>query len=290
MTGHSNLIHVINLDRYKESIENINNTLRIFERNSSTRLYTDTTKVKLKELQLKLNRLLTKRSKRGLIDGVGHAIKFITGNMDAYDAQNINNQIENLKSNQIKFQNILAKDHKFNSDMIARFHNITNHINEVQGTIQLFLNRNANQTNYLVKSTENSIREIQYLNQINYNIDILANHINDISEAIILAKLNIIPKLILHPEEIEQISRHLENESIKTKSIENVYELLGLQAYYNESNIIFNARIPNLDPNPYKLYHVIPLPINKTKIIVTEPYLLFNEFKIIYISEKCLKL
>ena len=222
---------------------------------------------------------MTKRAKRGLIDGVGHAIKFITGNMDAHDAQEINVQIEKLKSNQIL-------DHKLNWDMLARFSDITKHINEVQGTIELFLNRHVNQTNYFVKNTETSIREIQYLNQINYNIDILTNHIKDISEAIILAKLNIIPKLILHPEEIEQISKRLENQSVYTKSIENIYEFLGLQAYYNETNFIFNVQIPNLDPNTYKFYHVIPLPINETKIIVTEFHLMFNEFQIIYVSEK----
>lgn len=246
--------------------------------------------MKLKELESKLNSLLTKRHKRGLIDGVGHAIKFITGNMDASDAQEINQQIRELGSNQDKLRTTLSEDHKINLAMAKRFDNITSHINDMQGTIELFLNRNANQTTYFVKNTETTIREIQYLNQVNYNIDILTSHIKDISEAIILAKLNIIPKLILHIDEIQQISQYLENQSIKTKSVENIYEILGLQAYYNESNIIFNIQVPNLDPNSYQFYHIIPLPINETKTIIIEPYVLYNEFKIIYATEKCPKI
>lgn len=54
-------------------------------------------------MKLKLSSLMTKRTKRGLIDGMGHAIKFITGNMDANDAQEINRQIGELQSNNKRY-------------------------------------------------------------------------------------------------------------------------------------------------------------------------------------------
>ncbi|XP_059216855.1 uncharacterized protein LOC131994245 [Stomoxys calcitrans] len=53
--------------------------------------------------------------------------------------------------------------------------------------------------------------------------------------------------------------------------------MLGMQAYYNETNIIFNILVPNVSEEDYFLYHIIPLPINITKLIITEPYILFNE-------------
>lgn len=56
------------------------------------------TKLKLNEDQNKLNLLWPRyKNKRGLINGLGSVIKFITGNMDANDAQSLNDIIEKNK-------------------------------------------------------------------------------------------------------------------------------------------------------------------------------------------------
>lgn len=54
-----------------------------------------------------INPFYTKRTKRGLIDGLGIAIKFITGNLDSADAEKYDKAITELTSTQSKFKTLL---------------------------------------------------------------------------------------------------------------------------------------------------------------------------------------
>ena len=47
------------------------------------------------------------RNKRGPINGLGTAVKFVTGNMDADDATRINRIVKNLENNQQKNNSII---------------------------------------------------------------------------------------------------------------------------------------------------------------------------------------
>ena len=53
-------------------------------------------------------KVIVKRLKGGLVDGLGHAIKFITGNMDGTDAQEINRQI---KQPELNFQTTMEQNY-----------------------------------------------------------------------------------------------------------------------------------------------------------------------------------
>lgn len=63
--------------------------------------------------------------------------------------------------------------------------------------------------------------------------------------------------------------------------------MLGLQAYYNDTNIIFNIQIPILSKEPYNLFHIISLPTKDSKAIPTKPYLIINPYYIQYFENKC---
>lgn len=193
--------------------------------------------------------------------------------MDSTDAQTINKQIDNIYTNLNNITNTLTQQHAINFQMLERFKNITTHINNEQLTIEKYMTNIANK----IKNEEDIIIQTQYLNQINFNIDLLTNHLSSIAETIILSKLNIISRFLLSPGELDIIELNLSKQNIKIQSIEKIYEMLNMQAYYNESNIIFNILIPNTSVEDYFLYHILPLPINKTKILITEPYILYNE-------------
>ena len=58
------------------------------------------------------------------------------------------------------------------------------------------------------------------------------------------------------------------------------------QAYH--SSIIYNIKILNFYDEPYRLYHIRYLPINKTNTILTpKPYIIMNEFRYQYLSTPC---
>lgn len=238
---YKHLIHIIDIQAYIDNVHSIENTIELIKPIYLAKTALETTKSKLKGLRTKLDLLTPRsRSKRGLVNVLGSTIKFITGNMDYSDAERINKDIEELLANNNRLNTTYNQQMILNSNMIQRFENITNHINAEQATItksiQDIQERNRNALNPI---------QIQQLNQINYNIDILTQHFNNIAEAIVLSKLNIIPKLILDPSELTQIHRSLNN-TIDIISPEHIYELLELNAYYNDTNIIFNIQIPTI--------------------------------------------
>lgn len=206
--------------------------------------------------------------------------------MDSTDAQTINKQIDNIYTNLNNITNTLTQQHAINFQMLERFKNITTHINNEQLTIEKYMTNIANK----IKNEEDIIIQTQYLNQINFNIDLLTNHLSSIAETIILSKLNIISRFLLSPGELDIIELNLSKQNIKIQSIEKIYEMLNMQAYYNESNIIFNILIPNTSVEDYFLYHILPLPINKTKILITEPYILYNENSTLHHETLCPKI
>lgn len=287
----NNLIHVIQLNKYIENIDKIGTSLTTFENIDGFNDSLNVIKIKYREVQTKLQTLLPRfRSRRGLINGLGTVIKSITGNLDANDAIEINKSIEEIMKKQHDMEIEENSQIKINNQMLQRFENITNHINTQQTVIERYLNSSQIQLAKRMRSEETSIKYIQYLNQINFNIDLLNNHLTNIAEAIVLAKLNIISKQILNPEELTEIYKSFEKQSVDIKSNEHIYELLELQAYYNNSNIIFNIRIPSISQNTYSFFHIIPLPIENGKMITTKPYVMLNKNEIQYFDKACLKI
>lgn len=279
------------MNEYEENVKNIEKVLQTFKQHGTITDAIKITNLKLNELKNKIASLTpNKRSKRGLFNGLGTAIKFISGNMDDKDAQHLNKEIEDLKQNKLTTEINIAKQHNLNTQMIERFKNLTSHINKEQNKMEIYLKQLSQTESNRIYKQESTLEEIQYLNQINYNIDLLSEHITNLAESVVLAKLNIISKLILNKNELEIIYKHIVNQSVNLVSDEHIYELLGLQAYYNSSNIIFNIKIPILSVERFNFYHIIPLPINDTKQIIIKPYVIYNENTVHYFDTTCTKL
>lgn len=281
------LVHIINLEAYADNVQEIENTLQHFKSTQFAKIAMDTTYLKLKELKTKLDILTPEhRGKRGLFNALGSTIKFITGNLDYTDAEKLNREIENLMTNNVNMNNTLTGQIILNTDMIKRFENITNHINKEQDILTRSITNLQEQTQNSINPTINTILQIQQLNQINYNIDTLTQHLNNIAEAIVLAKLNIVSKLILSPLELTEI-HHTLNNTINVISTEHIYELLELYAYYNNTNIIFNIQIPVIANETFTFFHLIKTPINKTLEIISKDYVLHNKNELLFVEQKC---
>lgn len=286
--GHTKYIHIVDLDQYKLTLTKLKETISKI-RDPDVELLKNTTLSKFRNLETKLQNLYPfSRVRRGLINGLGSAIKVITGNMDSVDAENLNQAIEKIKLNEHDLKTQIDNQIVINDKINERLNTFTNFINYEQTKIgnalsnrdQLFTNE-INRENFI-------IQEIQYLNQINYNIDILANHLGDISESIVLAKLNIISKFILQPDELEYIHQLFNNMSFSIQSEEHIFEVLELQAYYSDKKIIFNLNIPNFSKEIFKFTHLLQIPINSTETIAIEyPFIAHNNGSIHYFTDKC---
>lgn len=289
--GQSNLFHIVKLEKYRENIFEIKRTLKYFENLTTKDLIYNSDNIiniKLKNLENNLETLVPKfRTRRGLINGLGTIIKSITGNMDANDALVLNQQIEKILNNENSINKDMDNQHKINHEMIERFGNITKHVNDQQQTIINYLKHFQEQMGNKIRLEEHTIEHMQLLNQIDFNINLLNDHISSISEAVVLAKLNIISKHILSRDELRYIHSQFEKQNITLYSDEHIYEMLNLQAYYNGSNIIFNIQIPTFSKDQYTMYHIIPLPTRDNKVILSKPFLILNPKTIQYFDERC---
>lgn len=129
------------------------------------------------------------KQKRGLVNGLGSIVKSITGNMDANDGQEIEEKIDTLKEKERNLTNALLDQEAFNNEIQIRFQDIAKGINQEQAMISRFLETSQNKIFKELSKEQDQINKLQYI----YRIDRLVNHLNDLSESIIMAKIKIIP-------------------------------------------------------------------------------------------------
>lgn len=225
------------------------------------------------------------RNKSGLINMLGTGIKFVTGNMDQNDAIEINNKIDELilnNKNLIRSQN---EQVSINVEMMKRFHNITNIKNQQQ--IEKYFNQINGQIKKRINCDDHDFRYMQYIYQLNLDIDILRSHLDDISECIQLAKLGVISKDILSTNELRFIREKLIEQNVKIQTLEQIYEHLHLQAYYNETKLLFIVKVPILDPELYTEHYVEPIPkLNNRSLDIPYEKIIKNLHETYFIVKK----
>lgn len=255
-------IHPVELDNYIENINMLESNIIKIGKLNNFDIATETLQAKFASLKKSFENIYPRvRNNRGLINIVGSGIKFITGNMDNEDAIEINNKINEITLNNKQ----LIKEHniqiQLNHDIINRFKDLTNHINNQQTILNQILNQiNSNLTQ--------DVTYMQYIFQIDFNIITLKNHFNDLSECIKMAKLNILPKNIMSQREIEFIKKKLTEQKIEFMSDEHVYEHLNIQAYYNGTKLIFIINVPIYDEQNFNEYFVEPIGNKENKTII----------------------
>ena len=102
------------------------------------------------------------------------------------------------------FESTLNQQINMNEQMNNRFNEISDKINLIQQNIENFLISSDSR----IQSLETKFTYLQYANKISFIIDTLKTHLDEISESIILAKLGLISKHILHSDELDHIRQH----------------------------------------------------------------------------------
>lgn len=203
--NYKNTRHIISLTNYHDCINQIRTTVNSLLEEDTLIDSVLILKSKLSQLQTKLD-LCTplNRQKR------------------ASDDKEIEVKFNNLKDNLNVVSENLQLQNEFNNEILIRFENITRHINYEQILINNFLTNSQNKIVKELNEEQNLVRKLQYINRIDYSVELLLNHLNDIIESLLLAKLNIILKLILNKEEILKITIIFQNQNLYVQSDEQL--------------------------------------------------------------------
>lgn len=250
--NYTKLIHFINLTEYEDNINVIKQTI-----SSLTFEIPNSLKFKLQHLEDMYQTIIPHTvQKRGLLNIVGHALKFLTGTMDNNDAEDIAKHFSALEQNE---HNLIFNSNsqiKINEKLSKNLNIITEHINTEQNVT---VNK-INQLQLNVNSLEREIYKNNIIRDITENMETLSNHMKNIKETIMLSRLEILSRDILSSKEIEENGITLEKSKYLKLSV----------ATYNEA-LLFIISIPNFSNNKFYKVHIEPMP-NKNKLQLISPY------------------
>ncbi|XP_062702563.1 uncharacterized protein LOC134283909 [Aedes albopictus] len=226
------------------------------------------------------------RTKRGLFNGIGNMIKVITGNLDNNDLVKINTQLNTLSEQNKALVTENNEQIKINLKVQDRLNRLIKIVNDQQDVIknnfihfrQKFING---------KNISDEIKVVKELFNLNLNIDLLANHVNNIFEAIQMSKVNTISKDILSSEELNEATKILESENINIESFDQVIEYLDLAVIHKDNKIVFIILIPLLRKDVFIHQLLEPVIKNGKMLNVQYAEALNNDLSTFLITGEC---
>lgn len=241
----------------------------------------------LKDTCLEIENELSKfnhRSKRSLINGLGTAIRYVTGNLDQNDLKNINDNLNILLQNQEK----VVKH-------VNSFTSFANHITERYSKDLITIQSNLNSSLNALANLENRLNE-EVL--IQYNLHMarkILSILQSIQRTITLAFKEITNLEIISSSELEEIIDHLKliYKSDELLELDNLHlfkliEFSKFKVISINNTITCIFYIPILKTNLYTYQRIYPIP-NKHSSIMVPPakYRITGAIEESWTNEEC---
>jgi hypothetical protein len=181
-------IHYVNLSSLRTVLENIDTNLKNVPDNFNTMNYKKDVLISLKYCKNKLEILCSRktgltghiRTKRGLINGLGSAINWFTGNMDQDDKDKIEKDLMQLENNQEILVRQAGSSFKSNEYLTKKF----------DEDVKIIQN-NTMQIKDKLKEDSDALTQIILLNQISLQITNIKDKIEQLILSIELCRMGI---------------------------------------------------------------------------------------------------
>ncbi|KAJ8980849.1 hypothetical protein NQ317_008908 [Molorchus minor] len=208
------------------------------------------------------------RTKRGLVDGLGSLIKGITGNLDASDAAHYDQAIFDLQNNEKEITQKLNREISLTTEIIKNFNKTVTLIKNNQAVITSALNRIQSEVSRFIFNFTQYLEAKNTLDQIDSSIHIILQLLTDIENAITFARLGKMHPSIIKISELETIIEtvlkyHSKDQLILSNTsndIHQYYNLIGIDAYYSGTKIVFLAHFPIVYSEIFSHYHLYSVP------------------------------
>ncbi|XP_074035881.1 uncharacterized protein [Leptinotarsa decemlineata] len=244
----------------------------------------------LKSVKEKLQSIypLAIRKKRGLINGLGNIVKFVSGNLDQEDAQRYDAAIEKLQNNENQIVHSLNQQisltHKILENNNKTFSLMIHNQNVIKESIEEL---NNNSTHFLSL--------LDTYTQIKFNLDTLLSILTNIENAISFAKLGTLHHSIISIDDIKSILDSLlkyhSKDQLVYSEIEDSYkqyDITPVDAYFSNTKLIFALHIPLVHPETFSHYHLYSIPTqNFTTIIPKNSFFTMSNDMFQYDSGPC---
>ncbi|XP_028164770.1 uncharacterized protein LOC135081622 [Ostrinia nubilalis] len=258
------------------------------------------------------------RVKRGLIDFGGSLLKTFFGTLDTEDAVKFSQAINDVQSDEKKLAYLMKDNIHVIKSTISSFNNSISKVNENEKHLM----KNMEVIHNILENVSNSNDKLEIKSQINSLLTSLESiiltlsfDIDDVNNAILFAKLNVLHPTVLNPYQLySELDKHRNSlpkhsELPVSLTLQNIHELIDISkliCFYHLNKIIIIVNIPLVLPQVYNLHNVIPLPApydiskpdtfvliapNTPYIAITGDHMFYSQIRDLseckMISEKC---
>lgn len=222
---------------------------------------------KIEVIEHKLHKIINpSRTKRGLINGLGNIVKFITGNLDQDDLNDINKNIDILTKNQNKLNKKISQS-------VTIFSNITEKLyNELK-----IIESNQNYTVSMLHLYANQFEQLYFLQTHKDYLEAFEKQLDVITRTITLTNDEIPNLEIITFSELKEIQNQLLSDYDKNTLItyDSLHPFEILQStklgIISINNLIVMAlKVPILNPTYYNISRIYPIP-NEDSIALIPP-------------------
>ncbi len=283
-----NFLFFINTTKLENNYNNlIINSIALHQRSLSDKLthkiflQLETNLHKIKQL---LDKLDYHRVKRGLVNALGKAVKFLTGNLDDDDLKIINENLE-----------VLHKNQNSEIDKINKLTSFANHLSMRYSEDAKLLNANILSTQKILQNLTNTADFRILLQNEVYQSEILLNTLSMIERTISLS-LHEIPNLeLIRVNELLEISKHLrkiyDTQQLLQFDDVHLFKILESTKLFiigSDQAITFLFKVPILKPFVANYSQIYPIP-NRQDVVIIPPkkYLIKIDDKEYWTNEEC---
>lgn len=234
----------------------------------------------------KLSHYAHSRSRRGLVNGLGTIIKWISGNADAYDVEHFETAIQKLQTTQNHYEKYVSKN-------VVLYNKVSKALTQ--------LDQNQLQFNKEILTLQNHTNENEFIikmNQINTFLGTSLSELTDIETAVTFCKIGLIHPTIISRDDLHTSLTHIAsmfpNEQFPEDSVDFYSTLTSTSCIIHDYKIIIGIHIPLYEKNKYDFLSLNPLPhVQNTqlvKLLLEVPFVLYNNVSTIGIKAKCTQL
>lgn len=293
-------IQIINLNNVRNRLESVRENLSNLApdlNNKTSLLYAPHIKYLATKLNDMSDQLLTfqgKRSKRGLINGLGSIIKSISGNLDYTDALKYENAIAMLQKNENNLAMEINHQISLSKQWASQSSNVTDRIVENQKKIEKIINNILDND---ARKEEDAIKYFhleQLLTMLGDDIDNLSQELSKLQNLLAFIKAKSIHYSVLDYDTyivmLNKLRSLYNSEVVLDINFREYLDLLRLGYYYKDNDIILVIKFPIMNPDNYILYKLSLAPNSNNKVIIpTYPYVAIHEKDLLYIETECPK-
>ena len=244
------LVHIIRLGDYYEILKTMEENL--IELGQTKDINSKFITMQIKVARDKLD-LLTKthgmgreveRQKRGLINIIGAASKFMFGTMDDKDAKEIYGHMENLERNIDQVVKQSNEQLEINDKLISGLKNATDHVRTSQDRIAEKINNIMMETNAALTSSH----LLAVMMNIYADAHLINEHLDKITDTILMSRQNIVPHDLLDKETKDKYNITIE-----------MFPYMRLESLSTSRSLAIILAIPRLSSTRYFDAWVIPM-------------------------------